>query len=119
MHKYENSMKIGKMYIKIDAETEMELLNIAKGFVCSLYDVLKRMSPEISELAEKVFHRKIIDSWRDAISVYHHAVLDSINKYGLEVVDLDNRKRMIHSTEELERFMDSREELLPLIGSIH
>lgn len=116
MHKYENSMKIGKMYIKIDAETDMELLNIAKGFLCSLYDVLKRMSPEIAELADEVFHHHIIDSWRDAVSFYHNAVLDSINRYGLEIVDLDNNKRMIRSTDELERFLDSREELMPLIG---
>jgi len=119
MHKYENSMKIGKMYIKIDAETEAELLNIAKGFLCSLYDVLKRMSPEIGELADDVFYNQIIDSWRDSIGVYHSAVIDSISRYGLEIVDLDNKKRMIRSTEELERFLDSREELLPLIGRLY
>lgn len=118
MHKYENRLKIGKMYIKIDAETEEELLKIAQGFVCSLYDVFKRMSREIAELADNVFHRQIIDSWKDNKRIYHNAIIDSFHKYGLEIVDLDNKKKLIRSAKDLEEFLNSRKELLPLIGSV-
>ena len=118
MHKYDNTLKIGKMYLRIDARDEMVMLSIAQGFVCSLYDVLKKMDSEVALLAEEIFHQEILARWRSNIPSYHQAVTNSFAKYGLEVTDLSHRKRILYSQEELMDFLDSRAELVPLIGPI-
>ncbi len=113
MHKFDNKFNIGSMWVSIEANNSEELTDVSKGFVCSLHGLLSK-NPETSSLAEQIFIVDIIEEWMVKKALFTKAIEKSINKYGMEIKGLTGHREFIHSVEELNEFLSTRRELIPL-----
>ena len=113
IHKIDNRFNIGSMWIRIEAHSDEELLNISQGFVCSLYRFLTK-GTETSKLADQLFILDTINEWMINVHDFTGAINRSIKRYGLEIKDLEGKRTIIRSEKELNDFLSTRKELIPI-----
>ncbi len=113
IHKIENRFNIGSMWIRIEADSDEELMNISRGFVCSLYRFLSG-NVETTDLVDRIFIRDIVDEWMINTRDFTGAIARSIRKHGLEIKDGDGKRSYIRMENELDDFLSTRRELVPI-----
>ena len=117
-HMVDNAMNLGTLYIVLDVRTDEDLLEVAEGFVFTLYEILLAMGPEFGEISQELFYVDLLEELRPRKAVLTSKLSDSMRNRMVEVRRSDRKKPTFISGKELVGLLESRRELVPLLGPL-
>ena len=117
-HLVENTMNLGTLYIVLDVHNDGELLDVAEGFVFTLHEMLLSMGADFREIAWELFHTEMVEGLRSKKAVLTRKLSDSLNRRMIEVRRSDTKEATFISGKELIALLESRRELVPLLGPL-
>ena len=116
-HLIDNELNIGRLYIIIDIHNEKELLEIAEGFVYTLYEMFMQFGPDFEKIVPEIFRIELMDDISESKAVLIEKICESLRNRMIEVRDLTGEVRLVEP-EELRGLLKSRREFVPLLGPV-
>ena len=116
-HLIDNDLNIGRLYIVIDTKTDKELLEIAEGFVYTLYEILSSLGQNFKDVLPEIFKVELMDDIKDKKHILVEKIRESLENRMIEIRDLSGTVVLVEP-EELRRLLKSRREFVPLLGPV-
>ena len=116
-HLIGNDLDIGRLYIVIDSKSDKELLEIAEGFVYTLYEILSSFGPGLEKVLPELFKVELLEDIKDKKYLLLEKIRESLKNRVIEVRNLAGEVTLIEP-EDIRRLLKSRNELRPLLGSV-
>lgn len=113
-HKIENPLHAGTLYVHLDIEDMNNLIDVSRGFLFGIYEMLKSLGGNFVKMRDQLFHPEMITDISDKKRIFIEKVNQSIQIRPLELIKLDG-SRIYISEMELEEFLEYRKELVPLL----
>ncbi len=101
-----------------DIEDDEDLLNTAEGFIYTVYEIMKSSEPELSEIADEIFNIELIQTLEDKKYLLTEKLRASFAQKKIEVRDQSKEGIRILTPEDFAPLLESRTELVPLLGGI-
>ena len=117
-HLVSNYMKIGKLYIHLDVDSDKEMLEISRGFVYTLYEILSTFGEEMQSLIEYIFEVEMLEEISDKKALLIEKVQESFSSHMVEIIDVEKGKQELFQPGEFEKLLRDRTELVPLLGEV-
>jgi len=117
-HAIENDMNIGQIHISLDIEDDEDLLNTAEGFIYTVYEIMKSSEPELSEIADEIFNVELLPGLIDKKYLLSEKLRASYAQKKVEVRDQSKEGIRILTPEDFAPLLETRKELVPLLGGI-
>lgn len=114
-HMVENPKNIGSIHIGLDISSSEEMLDIAQGFLYSLYEMIGEMDEEFITIRDRMFREELIMDLASKKIFFDNKVNDCIKGKDIEIRSIEGKT--YHLTEkEFRSFIEETKELIPLFG---
>ena len=117
-HLVDNDMRIGKLYITMEIFEDEELLHISEGFIYTLYEILCRIDPDLTEIAEEIFNTTLFSRIIGKKELLISKIYESLNHQRIMIRSIDRNESIVLEGKDFLQLVNKRSELVPLLGPL-
>ena len=117
-HLVENDMKIGRLYITLEIHEDEELLQISKGFVYTLYEILSGINSDLAEITNEIFNISLFSRISNKKDLLINKINESLQNQQIMIRSIDRNETIILEGKDFLQLITKRQELTPLLGPL-
>ncbi|MCK5772910.1 MAG: hypothetical protein KAH57_03910 [Thermoplasmata archaeon] len=117
-HLINNEMDIGRLYITLEIDTDEELLNVAEGFVYTLYEILRSINDDMEKIAEYIFCVEMLGRIIDKKRYLVEKMAESLKNNRIQISNSQKKTVTVMEGKDFIKLLEERKELIPLIGPL-